>query len=361
MARHLSYASYMVQNPNKAPRERSPCLLVFGDLAPRMAKLIRLRPLLITRLVVAPPEAIQAIGAFLHLAPDAAGSDAEVAVIITDTDPRRLLHMALPACPRRLYRALDSAGDRVLGKRFYERLGAVCRGPFSDALLRGNLTESRLAFYEALSKADPATAALRCGFGENTHIVDSVNCIVSLLRARGVLRDDEMRLPSGAGMAAVARRVRAVLGRIEAPHPEFVIPEPFRLIRTTNELQRLAKRFENCIALPQWGAAKYHLNLVDGSTVILASDDPPLLAALHRVANGVWQFEQCAGPKNALPPPGMRSALIRGLTAAGLRIVATDPQTALARIEQEACRGRDAGDDLDGDDEEEDDEGEIAA
>jgi hypothetical protein len=47
---------------------------------------------------------------------------------------------------------------------------------------------------------------------------------------------------------------------------------------------------------------------------------------------------------------------MRGLTSAGLRIVETDPQTALARIEQEAQRGRDDENDLDGDDEADEDE-----
>jgi hypothetical protein len=349
------YAMEMNENSNKTPSERAPLLLVFSDLAPRVAALIRARPLLIARLVVAPPEAIHAIGAFLHLSPDSANPDAEVAEVINDTDPRKLLRAALPDCPRRLYRALDTAGDRVLAKSFYERLGAVCRGPFADALLDGSLTIDRIAYYETLSRMDLATAAMRAGFRENSYVLDSVNCMVSLLRAHGVLRDEEMQLPAGAGMLAVARRIRMALGRIEAPDPGFAVPVPFRLVRTTEELQRLARSFQNCVALPQWSAAKYHVDLVDGSTVFLTSDDPPLLAAMHRVTHCVWQFKQCVGPKNVAPPRGARSALIRGLVAAGLKIVETDAQTALARIEQEATRGHDGeidlGDDLDDEDE----------
>src|SRR3954467_3635635 len=64
---------------NETPTERAPCLLVFGDLAPRVAKLVRARPILIAHLIMAPREAVHAIGAFLHLAPEAAHSDAEVA------------------------------------------------------------------------------------------------------------------------------------------------------------------------------------------------------------------------------------------------------------------------------------------
>src|SRR3954447_2077827 len=134
----------MTDSRNETSTERAPCLLVFGDLAPRVAKLIRARPLLIARLIVAPPEAIHAMGAFLHLAPDASKSDAEVAEMINGTDPRKLLGMALPDCPRRLYRALSTAGDRVLPKRLYSRLGAVCRGPSADALMNGDLNENRI-------------------------------------------------------------------------------------------------------------------------------------------------------------------------------------------------------------------------
>jgi hypothetical protein len=351
----------MAADRNETPTERAPLLLVFSELAPRVAALVRARPILIARLIVAPREAVHAMGAFLHLAPEAAGPDAEVAGIVNDTDPRKLLRAALPGCPARLYRALDRAGGQVWKGRLYERLGAICRGPFAEALLDGDLTESRIAYYEALSRMDPATAALRSAVQENSYLVESVDCMVSLLRAHNAFREEEMRLPPGAKMPAVARRIRAALGRIDAPDPGFVVPDPFRLVRTTDELQRLARSFENCIALPQWGAAKYHVNLVQGLTVFLASEEPPLLVALHRVADGVWQYEQCAGPKNAAPPPGARSALIRGLVAAGLKIVETDPQTALARIEQEAMRGRDGEGDLEDDLGEGDDDDEIAA
>src|SRR3954453_6876453 len=113
----------MSESRNETPTERAPCLLVFGALAPRMAKLVRVKPILIARLILAPREAVHAIGAFLHLAPEAAHSDAEVADMINDTDPRDLLRAALPDCAPRLYRALDRAGDRVHSRQFYERLG----------------------------------------------------------------------------------------------------------------------------------------------------------------------------------------------------------------------------------------------
>jgi hypothetical protein len=119
----------MPQPRNESRTERAPMLLVYGDLAPRVAALVRTRPRLVARLVVAPREAVHAIGAFLHLAPDAARPDAEVAAVIDESDLRGLLRAALPGCPPRLYRALDRVGDRVRDRRFYVNRHSVACSP----------------------------------------------------------------------------------------------------------------------------------------------------------------------------------------------------------------------------------------
>jgi hypothetical protein len=200
------------------------------------------------------------------------------------------------------------------------------------------IDELRLKFFEALSRMDPAVAALQAGLREDRYLCAGVDCLVSLLRAHGALRDEDLRLPARAGLPAVARRIRTALGRIEAPGPGFAVPPPLRLVTNTVELQRVATAFKNCVALPQWTASKYHLGLIDGSTVFLAADEPPLLAALHRVASGVWHLEQIVGPANAPVPKDVEMALVASLVAQGLRVVRVDPQTALGRLEQEAHR-----------------------
>ncbi|MGG5890986.1 hypothetical protein ACLF3G_28300 [Falsiroseomonas sp. HC035] len=319
--------------------ERAPILLVFDDLAPRVAGLLRAQPALAARLIFAPRSAIHAVGAFLHLAPAAALPDGEVSALIEETDPRELLKAAMPNCPAQLYRALDRAGDRVRRREFYLRLSAVTAGPHADALLAGGLIdEMRLKFFEALSHMDPAVAALQAGLREDRYLCAGVDSLVSLLRAHGALRDEDLTLPPRAGLPAVARRIRTALGRIEAPDPGFTVPPPFRLVTNTIELQRVATAFKNCVALPQWRAAQYHLSLLDGSTVFLTADEPPLLAALRRVATGVWHLEQIVGPANAPAPKDVEIALVAGLKAHGLKIVSVDPQTALGRLEQEAHR-----------------------
>jgi hypothetical protein len=347
----------MTDDIDKRPRERAPLLLVFGDLAERVGALVRARPILIARLIVAPREAVHSIGAFLHLAPDAARPDAEVASIINDADPRDLLAAALPGCSPRLYRALDRAGDHVRGRAYYEKLGLVSRSPLGHALLDGSgLDDSRISFYETLSTMDPMIASLQGALGEMRHHAEAVDCLLAFLRSNNALDDSDFRLPPKAGMASLVRRFQRALGRIPAPDPGFSPPTPYRIVTSTADLQSIGKRFGNCVAMPNYHAAEYHFRLLSGTGVFLVSDDPALLVALRRIGGGLWVLEQMMGPKNQAPPKGAQTALLRALAAAGLTMVAMDPQAAYARLNDEARRRRelpdrdedDLGDDLNG-------------
>ncbi|GAA0607221.1 hypothetical protein GCM10009416_50260 [Craurococcus roseus] len=332
----------MESDRNEPARERAPLLRVFGVLAPRVADLIRARPALTARLVFAPREAVHAIGAYLHLAPGAAGPDEQVAALVDDRDPRELLRAALPGCPPRLYRALDRTGDAVRERAFYAKLGEVARGPFGGALLDGGarLDDQRLDYYRALARMDPVVGSLRGALPEALHHAEAVDALVAFLRARGALDEADFRLPPKAGPAAVARRLRRALGRVPAPDPGFAAPPPYRLVGTGAELQRIGEAFKNCVAPPQWQASQHLLRLLDGTGAYLTSGDPALLVALRRVAAGVWTLEQMAGPGNAAPPDGARSALLRDLAAAGLRMVAVEPAEALSRFDHEVLRER---------------------
>jgi hypothetical protein len=331
----------MSEGTKKMSSERAPLLLIFGIHSSRMATLIRERPNLTARLIVAPREALHVVGAFLHLAPDATRPDADVADIVSDTDPRDLLSAALPGCSPRLYKALDRAGDRIHERKFYERLGLVSRSPFGDALLSGgDLDDGRLGFYEALSNMDPMIPSLRGALGEVRYHVEGTDCLLAFLRAREALDERDFRLPPKAGLSALVRRFQTALGRIPAPDPDFEPPHPYRLVSTTAELQRIGKAFRNCVALPNWNAAQHHFRLLDGSGVYLVADEPALLVALRRVGGGLWLLEQVAGPKNEAPPRGAQAALLRDLAAAGLKIVTTDPQSAFSRLDGEARRRR---------------------
>jgi hypothetical protein len=338
--------------------ERAPLLLVFGDLAEQIAALMRVRPSLIPRLVVAPREVIHSVGAYLYLAPEATQSDEVVAAAIDNSHARDLLRAAMPNCPLRLYRALDRAGDRVRDKRFYERVGEVSRGQFGNAFLgSGPLDDGRLGFFEALSTMDPLVASVRNVLPESRYDVEGLNSVIMFLRGHGALRDGDCHLPPKSGLPSLVRRLRRALDRIPAPDPGFVPPPPWRLITGTAELQQIGKALGNCVAMPNYNAVHHHLRLLDGTSVFLTIDTPPLLASLRRVGADLWVFEQMAGPRNVAPPKGVQAALLRDLTAAGLKIVETDPQSALSRLDGQTRRGRAAvEDDLEDEDEEDGEE-----
>jgi hypothetical protein len=133
------------------------------------------------------------------------------------------------------------------------------------------------------------------------------------------------------------------------------------LLRSTAELQAIGRAFRNCVALPQWQAGQHHLRLIDGSGVYLASDVPPLLVALRRVHGSLWIMEQIAGPKNSPPSPGAREALVQKLDAAGLRILAADPASALSRLAPSTRRLPRFLEPDGADDEEGEEDGELAA
>jgi len=100
------------------PSERAPVFKVFGPHASRVALLVRARPALLRRLAFAPSRAVHAVGAWLHLSPDADQNDDAVAAIVDESNPRDLLRAILPDTPRTLYKALDRAGDQVLEQSF---------------------------------------------------------------------------------------------------------------------------------------------------------------------------------------------------------------------------------------------------
>jgi hypothetical protein len=226
--------------------EKAPILRVFGDLAARVGVLLRLNPSLLQRVAFAPRPAIHSIGAFLHLSPEACRPDSTVAAILDQRDPRELLRCAIPNAPPRLFRALDRAGDQVRERSYYERLATLCAGPLGEMLLSGGpLSDRRLDHVEGLLKMDPAILSLKAILNHSMIRIMAIEIVIIFLRAHGVFDEAEFRLPDGAGLPAILRRLQKALDRIGAPPPSFSLPPPFRIIRTVGDLRRVGKLLNN--------------------------------------------------------------------------------------------------------------------
>ena len=140
------------------------------------------------------------------------------------------------------------------------------------------------------------------------------------------------------------QKLSYLLDQDDAERVEVVVCPPFTALRTIQTLidsDRL-----------RYGLGAQNVHWEDEGAYT-GEISPPMLVALRRVAPGVWMLDQMAGRENEAPPAGARAALLRGLSAAGTRVVSTDPASALSRLDTDARRGRGARDG-DPDDAEED-------
>jgi hypothetical protein len=321
-------------------KERAPILRVFGPLAGRVAGLVRACPSLVTRLVVAPRPAIHAMGAYLHLAPEAAGPDHDVGLRIEDTDPRDLLLAALPDAPPRLYRALDRAGDHVRGRDFYSRLGAAVTSPLGPSLLDGGLlNDQRLDHVDAVLAADPLVAMLSQHFPSSICTIDHLDSLVTLLRTHGAVDAVDWGLAPNAGPRGAFRRMQQALDALTAPDPGFEPPAPFRVVPSLGDLRRIGISFENCVGHAAHYAARHWFRLTDGSMVFLIADNPPVLLALRPLIPGaLLVIEEVASPKNAPVSPEVVEKLRSDLLASGVKALRLDPADAIWHLHSLAAR-----------------------
>jgi hypothetical protein len=321
---------YIVPMNSSHHQETAPVLRIFGDHADRVAKLLHVNPLLMRRVTYATRSAIHSIGAFLYLSPQARQSDIRVAAILEETDPRELLRSAIPNAPKMLYRALDRAGDHVLDKSYYERLGVHCAGPLSDLLLSGgSLSPRRLDRLEVLMGMDPIIISLRGILDRQLCEIVAVNAIITFVRAHGVFDEADFKLPEEAGVPAVLRKLQQALDRIEAPAPIFSLPPPYRIIRTVGEMRGVGKTLNNCLKNLRSFGTDHWLRLASGEAVYIASDVPPMLAALRKVGPDLWFLDEVEGPENADVLSQTKEMLTSALLQAGVRLIRESPAHAL--------------------------------
>jgi hypothetical protein len=307
---------------------------------------------LTSKLVFAPPKAIHATAAFLYFAAESAQMDADVAEIIDQSDPRELLRIALPNCPARLYRALDTAGNSVRDQSFYTKLSDVCRGPFASALLGGDLNDRRLEFYETLQTMDPLVANLCLVLPEARHFANAVDSLVALIRSYGAIGECDFNLPKSAGTGAVLRRLQRGLYAVRAPKPPFPVPAPFHHVETIGQLRRIGRAYKNCLGQFSGLSRRYWSDLINGSVVYVTSEEPPLLIALRRIGAELWHIDQMKGPRDTSPSLAARCSIEQKLRDSGVRLVLINPGFALSHLDRAARRPRTVAiaDDGEGDD-----------
>jgi hypothetical protein len=327
--------------------ERAPILRIFGDHCARMAILLRLNPLLLQRVVYAPRPAIHAMGAFLHLSPEALQSDATVAAMLEASNPRDLLRSAIPNALRKLYRALDRAGDHVLDKSCYQRLATLCASPLANFLVSGgSLNPRRLGRLEALLEMDPIIRSLPVVWDREWYEIESINSVITFLRAHGAFDEADFKLPHEAGLPAVLRKFQKAFDRIEAPAPTFSLSPPLRIVRTVGELRGVGKLLNNCVRNFRSFGTDHWFRLASREAIYIATDVPPMLAALRKVGPNLWFLDEVEGPENTDILSDRKAMLTNALRTAGVRLVRESPAHALRALGARHCLAE-CEDDLD--------------
>ena len=302
--------------------ETAPALRLYSSHAARMARLLRLRPALIPRILFAPRPALHAVGAFLHLAPEASGPDIEVAEVMESRDPRDLLLAAIPRAPARLYRAFNRAGDTVLSQSFYTRLTALLDTPMADQILTGGyLSEEMFDKAESLLAMDPVIVGLRGILTCSDSAIEGLATLFAFLRGHGAISDESWHPPKEAGLPGMFRRLFSILDSMKAPKPSFAVTSPLRILASVAELRAVGARLQNCVERNRDFGPQHWINLVNGTMVYIACEEPPFLAALEPFAPGVYVLEELAGPNNEPVSSDDQMKFLAALRAAGLVIV----------------------------------------
>lgn len=312
--------------------DRAPLLAVYMLLSGRVAGLIRVRPSLAQRLCFAPPEAMHGVAAYLFHGVPAGLAESEVAEIIDTHHPRDLLARAFPDAARRLYRAFRHGPDRVCIPANYVRAAAISAGPCADAFLDGDpLSDHRLDYYDAISKAAPEVARLHRALPEHPAIFEEVSLVLRVLRTYGALNAGDFMLPPNAGRRAVYRHLLRALEAIPAPDLPFAVPAPYRLIDSIGALRREGLRMKNCLR-DRWQGPRRWFALARGQQVFIAGDHPAFLAQFSLVAPGTYCVSDFAGPNNTPVLASARTDLIAALRGAGAQIIDRDPAAAWSRL-----------------------------
>jgi hypothetical protein len=82
---------------------------------------------------------------------------------------------------------------------------------------------------------DPVILSLRGILDRQSCEIESINALITFLRAHWAFNEVDFKSPEEAGLPAVLRKLQPALDRIGAPEPSFSVPRPLRIIGTVEK------------------------------------------------------------------------------------------------------------------------------
>ena len=304
--------------------ERAPMLRAsWNDLAGHVMRLMRLEPLLMRRLVCAPPVAFHCYAAHLRLiSRSEAEMDAVLARRLYDTHPHDLVREVCPGAAKPLFQAMALLPLHALAAISYQRLDAIMQGPAREQVL-GNtrLTEQCFGFFEMLAELDPLVMVAGKALDRSTNNARALDATLALLRASNLLGDERevARTLRGLQPQSVGRFIIRRLSRIVVEAPSVPAGIPLRPVDSIAGLRLLGRRFRNCLAKNR----DYWTGLLNGQTRFFEwQGEQPAVVALERAAAGHWSVKEIAGPSNKPTSAATNKAIIEAFRMMGIRVIA---------------------------------------
>jgi hypothetical protein len=285
--------------------------------------------------MLAPTRVIHVLSAYVQHSTAEGRDSASVADDLLSTDIRQLLGKAIPDPHPRLFQLLDRLATPAQALEVYERINRLLHGPAGKILLDSpTISVCQLALAEGIA-ADPVLVAARKAIGGSHYNFKLLVSTLAFLRTSGLARSIEA-LPDASGWPAICRRIKADLGRAQAPNPPFRIPDGWRHVTDIATLWHVGRELGNCVSSLSTGGNDHIRDLIAGTT------------AIENVGVRLWKLGD-VGPL-AHPQEG-RDKLIKGLTVSMTAINGTlldeEPLQAMHIISWRTERTNASNDDLD--------------
>jgi hypothetical protein len=297
--------------------------------------------------MLAPARVIHALSAYVQASTAEGHDTASVADALLSTDIRELLARAVPNPHSRLFQLLDRLDTPAKSLDAYQRMNSLLHGPGSKLLLDSQtISVGQLALTERIA-ADPVLLAARRAIGSSDFNLTLLTSTLAYLRTSKLASAIE-ELPDGAGWRALCRRIKADLGRAQAPKPPFRIPDGWCHVVDVASLWHVGRELENCASGLSNGN-EHIRHLIAGTAVyIVTTATPTTLAMIECVGPTLWKLGDI-GSRGQWQEP--RDKLIKGLTESlaeiGHTLLEDDPLQAMHTISWRAERTNDGLDGLD--------------
>jgi hypothetical protein len=291
------------------------------SLAHRIVKLAQGHPLLASRLLCCPPEAMHCYAIFLQCHDE--HDDAVNAQIIYETDPRTLLLGSIDAPAAELFSALKKCEPKAHTMAFYRTLNELLKGEFSGDLTDCTVINTNvLRFFNLVRRwhLDPLVVAAHRSLNYQMNRATAFSDIIGIMRALNVLNADEIeRRTLHNWKKSLYCYIDRRLQRVASPLA-FNLVSPLIQVRDAKHLNRLARKFENCL-----NTMEHRVRLASGNYLLvhlvegLAEHPEGAVAVLELGAGGIWYISDAEHARSVECPPEVRNRIVELLEQSGVK------------------------------------------